>query len=58
MGLYITAHDDMVMGDQAAVHKSKAISKIESRGNEENKRTQMVQVRMHPVTEELILFNH
>lgn len=30
MGLYITPHDDMVMGDQAAVCKSKAILKIET----------------------------
>lgn len=27
MGLYITAHDDTVMGGRAAVHQSKAILK-------------------------------
>lgn len=39
MGLYITPHDDMVMGDQAAVCKSKAILKIETEDTQKNTET-------------------
>lgn len=43
MGLYITVHDDTVMGDQAALCKSETVLKIEIR------KTRAAGRKWHPV---------